>query len=89
MPKAKSKKGHTGPKPATRATQRSVAVDEPAVERVQLLDDGVDQDGKAPIPNTGHNVVDFEVFLKDSGLLDIQGSGGVDSLRSLVDRAHK
>ena len=44
MPKSKSKKRHTGPKPATSAAQHVEAVDEPAVERVQLLDDGVEQD---------------------------------------------
>ena len=56
------------------------------MERVDLLADEANNDGKGPVPKNSQNVVDFEACLKESGLLDIQqGCGEVDNLRSLVN----
>ena len=85
MPKSRSFRTRTGSRPLLRSRERIVPwerrqVAEPAVERVDLFADEANNDGKGPVPKNSQTVVDFEAFLKESGLLDIQqGCGEVDN----------
>lgn len=87
-----------------RAAKEPAAEPEEEVERLNILEDEESsRDGKVPsgpqindnasssrnaIPLPSQNVVDFEAFLRDSGLLDIQqgcGVGPTNELRSLIN----
>ena len=92
MPKTRKAKKGSGKGPATRARRADEvpkAVED--VERVDLFADDPSMesgDGKAPAPQRSssyQNVVDFEAFLKESGLLEVQRCGGAQGIRDVID----
>ena len=87
MPKAKKAKNATGKGPRTRTARAEPAVEAvEEVERVELFQDNTQADGNAPVPvPVPQNVIDFESFLRDSGLLEAQRCGGAHGLNEVIN----